>query len=62
MRNGFLTVNYEDNGVGMNAASGKNGLGMISMQSRVSILKAQLKLESEKGKGVHYILKVPLSS
>ncbi|MCB9188413.1 MAG: tetratricopeptide repeat protein [Flavobacteriales bacterium] len=61
LRNGFLTLNYEDNGVGIDTGSLKNGLGLISIQSRVAMLKAQLKLETEPEKGVLYILKIPIS-
>lgn len=51
---GVNTCFYEDNGVGfdMNNAENQKGLGMKNIESRVSFLNGNIKVDSAKGKGI----------
>lgn len=54
-----LQVIYRDNGKGIEAVNEKRstlGLGTRSIQERVQLLKGQLELKSEPGRGVEYTL------
>jgi PAS domain S-box-containing protein len=54
-----LQLRYRDNGKGMEISGvqhAASGLGTRSIQERVQLLKGQLELNSQPGKGVEYIL------
>ena len=53
-------LTYEDDGVGFEKSELKKGLGMKSIESRVHLLKGSFLLESEPGKGLLAIIKVPI--
>ncbi|CAG5076494.1 tetratricopeptide repeat-containing sensor histidine kinase [Parvicella tangerina] len=60
IRNNFLTLTYEDDGKGFDRTQKEAGLGVLNIESRVGVLRGEMKFESERGKGVLYILKIPL--
>jgi signal transduction histidine kinase len=55
-----LIYKYSDNGIGFNpGSSGKTGLGMKSIESRVNYLNGKLTLKSEKNSGMHVNIQLP---
>lgn len=60
IRNKRLTLTYEDNGIGFKGGKLKEGFGVLNLKTRVSVIKGELKFESEEGEGVLYILNIPL--
>ncbi len=58
-----LILQTKDDGAGFNYAiesTAANGLGLLNLQSRVSVLNAQLNVNSEPGKGASYQIIIPL--
>lgn len=57
--NGFIKLVVRDNGIGFDVAETSKGNGLLNMKARAKEMKAQLKIESEKGNGtsVELILK-----
>jgi two-component system, NarL family, sensor histidine kinase UhpB len=57
--NGMIKLSVRDNGTGFNVAQTSKGNGLLNMKARAEEMKAQLKIESEKGSGtnVELILK-----
>ncbi|MFN0190350.1 MAG: tetratricopeptide repeat protein [Bacteroidia bacterium] len=57
--NGLIKLSVRDNGIGFDVAQTSKGNGFLNMKMRAEEMKAQLKIESEKGKGtnVELILK-----
>lgn len=59
---GNLSMMISDNGGGFNAkealrmTSGKGNLGLLSMRERADLINADLKIDSEPGKGTKFIL------
>ncbi|OAB78595.1 sensor histidine kinase [Cochleicola gelatinilyticus] len=49
--NDSLHIEAKDDGVGFNATSNFAGIGMKNMKNRAKVVKAKLKIHSEKGKG-----------
>jgi signal transduction histidine kinase len=62
--NGFLEIDYDDNGIGYDAEkvmqSETASLGLRSIQSRVNFLNGILETDTAPGKGVRYRLRIPL--
>ena len=54
-----IYIVIEDNGIGMDLQSAKEGLGMANIRSRVDYLGGELKVESTTGVGTTLTLKVP---
>lgn len=55
-----LLYNYSDDGVGFNTTNtGKTGLGMKSIESRVNYLNGKITLTSEKNSGMHVNIQLP---
>lgn len=50
----------EDDGIGFDLKNSRDGLGMGNMQTRVELLKGELEVRSEPGKGCAVIVKLPL--
>lgn len=56
-----VQLEVKDNGVGfdVNQAEANRGLGLVSMQERAHLVRGELFVESEPGKGARIIVKVP---
>lgn len=58
-----LILQTKDNGIGFNynaQQNENNGLGLLNMQSRVSVLNAQMHVLTEPGKGTSYLISIPI--
>ena len=55
---GLIRVTIRDNGVGFDVNQISTGNGLLSMRSRAEEMKAELKIESELGKGTNVELKL----
>ena len=52
---------YEDDGIGMDITESKGkGMGLISVESRVSYLRGSINFESEKNKGIKFTINIPM--
>ena len=51
--NGLIKLAIRDNGVGFDVAQTSKGNGLLNMKNRAEEMKAQLKIESEKGSGTN---------
>jgi len=63
-RHGYASLIVEDNGVGFVAAAPdttSQGLGLIGMRERASLVGGHLQIESEVGRGTTIVLRVPLA-
>jgi len=58
-----LSLIIRDHGVGFDIHSGqhKGGLGLISMQERVRLVRGEFSLETQPGRGVNVMIRVPLN-
>ncbi len=56
-----LVVEYEDDGKGFDPKnlSGKKGMGVDNIQSRVNYLKGSLSFSSKENEGVSYLIRIP---
>jgi PAS domain S-box-containing protein len=63
-QNGFLSLSVSDNGRGFNPAelSGPEGLGLLGMRERASLVGGELEVNSVIGSGTQVYFKVPLES
>jgi len=63
-RNGFLSLSVSDNGRGFNPdeLSGPEGLGLLGMRERASLVDGELEVNSVIGSGTQVYFKVPLNS
>ena len=64
-RQGHAVLIVEDNGVGFAGAESDSmgqGLGLIGMRERASLVGADLQIESEVGRGTTIVLRVPLAA
>jgi signal transduction histidine kinase len=60
---GILCFHSQDNGVGFNPdqpGTTDGGLGLKNLQSRVSVMGGELRLQTTPGKGVHCYFEIPL--
>jgi signal transduction histidine kinase len=61
-QNNDIQLTIRDSGVGFDAANiHKAGLGLVSMQERVNLIKGQFSIKSEPGWGTEIIVTAPLS-
>jgi two-component system, NarL family, sensor histidine kinase UhpB len=51
--NGLIKLAIRDNGIGFDVAQTSKGNGLLNMKSRAEEMKAQFKIESEKGSGTY---------
>ena len=61
-KNNLLILQTEDDGIGFNYKASQiesSGLGLLNIQSRVSVLNAQLTVNSEPGKGTSFQVIIP---
>jgi two-component system, sensor histidine kinase LadS len=56
-----VTMIFEDNGKGFDAATVKKGIGFSSLSSRVELLNGDIKYEKADGIGTMAIVKIPIS-
>ncbi|NJM81011.1 MAG: hypothetical protein HC854_17920 [Flavobacterium sp.] len=56
----FVTLQITDDGIGFNENKVKKGIGLKNMFQRASIIKAELNVSSEIGKGTTVLLKIPV--
>lgn len=56
-----LRVTYKDNGVGLPENINNLGLGLYNIESRVQSLKAEYAVNSNPGKGVEFVIEIPLT-
>lgn len=55
-----LVIEYQDDGIGFSNTEPKNGLGMKSIQSRLSLLNGSLEIKNP-GKGIHFLMEIDLA-
>ena len=58
-----LHIASQDNGIGFHynsKLSESTGLGLRSLQNRVSLINGTIRIESEKGKGTSYLIQIPV--
>ncbi len=58
----LVTMIFEDNGKGFDAATVKKGIGFSSLSSRVELLNGDIKYEKAEGAGTMAIVKIPISN
>lgn len=55
-----IVLVYSDDGVGMKLSEGQhNGIGLYNIESRLSMLSASYKVDSEPGKGYSFTITIP---
>lgn len=62
-KNQRLYINTKDDGIGFNYEGMKatdGGLGLLNLQSRVEVLNGELKINTQTGKGVIFLIEIPL--
>lgn len=60
VRNNFLQITYEDDGVGFNSATVKKGLGLNSLNSRIEMVKGTLEFDATTTVGTTAYIKIPV--
>ncbi len=57
-----LNINYKDDGIGFNVEKKieSKSIGLQSIQSRVNFLNGSIEAKSEPGKGINYLLQIPI--
>ena len=58
---GELNLIYQDNGVGFDPSAVRHGIGLESMQLRAGRYEGTVFIDSRPGKGVNFVLEIPLS-
>lgn len=61
-KTGILMVSLKDNGIGFDKKilNGKNGMGLMNVQSRVESFNGEIMIESSPGKGTFYHIEIPV--
>jgi len=57
-----LFIMVEDNGLGFDISNVKQGLGFGNLQSRVNVLRGEMEIYSDIGKGTSVTVHIPLST
>lgn len=60
---GKLYIQTKDDGIGFNyqeMMTNAGGLGLLNLQSRVEVLKGQLKVNTQAGKGTSFLIEIPV--
>ena len=60
IHNDRLSLSIEDDGIGFNAETKKNGIGLKNMQSRIDKLNGELLISSKKDEGTLIVAMIPL--
>jgi tetratricopeptide (TPR) repeat protein len=55
-----LKINYSDNGAGCSMQAIKNGNGLQNVENRIFSINGKLTFETEKGKGLKIMIRIPL--
>lgn len=55
----FLSIIYQDDGIGFMKKGSSDGLGQKNMAMRIDLLNGSYKLKTKPGKGVKYIILIP---
>ncbi|NIJ53809.1 sensor histidine kinase [Dyadobacter arcticus] len=55
-----LILRYRDNGAGFEPSAKVSGNGLLNIQNRVTLLKGEIRIDSEKGKGTGIEISVPV--
>lgn len=58
----MLLIKYKDNGVGLPENRTHQGLGLLNIESRIQSLKGDYTVQSHPGKGVEFIIEIPLTA
>src|SRR5262249_44417404 len=61
-REGCVVLTIRDRGVGFNVAQKRSGLGLTSMQERVSLVHGLFEMDSTPGSGTRIRVTVPIST
>jgi signal transduction histidine kinase len=63
-KKGVLVLTVADDGVGFHpdAVKGRGGLGLIGMEERARLVKGELTITSQPGKGARIALRIPMNS
>ncbi|KEO75515.1 ATP-binding protein [Anditalea andensis] len=56
----LVNIIVDDNGIGMDLSKIKQGFGFLTIQSKVSLLKGTLHIESREGHGTMILIDIPL--
>lgn len=56
-----LMINYKDNGVGLPENVNNQGLGLYNVESRIQSLKGEYMVNNNPGKGVEFMIEIPLT-
>ncbi len=64
LEKGFIALTVADDGVGFDqdAVKRRDGLGLIGMEERARLVKGQLTITSQPGKGARIALRIPMNS
>jgi signal transduction histidine kinase len=59
-----IVLTVVDDGIGFHpgAVKGRGGLGLIGMEERARLVKGQLTVNSQPGKGARIALRIPVNS
>ncbi|MEJ8841488.1 ATP-binding protein [Lacibacter sp. H375] len=60
-RNGLIHLFYKDDGKGMESDFSKDGIGIKSMRSRVTMLNGYMEMNSKHGKGTEFYFALPIN-
>ena len=55
-----LIIEMEDDGVGYKSEDRQPGLGSISVETRIMLMKGQISVSSKPGMGVNWMITIPL--
>lgn len=55
----YISIIYQDNGIGFHPSTAKNGVGLLNIGSRIDKLSGELNIESNKN-GSTFIIEIPL--
>lgn len=58
--NGILKITVEDFGIGFNAKSNSDGMGLNGIKERANLLRAELEIKSNINEGTTIILSIPI--
>lgn len=58
----MLLITYKDNGVGLPENRMHQGLGLLNIESRIQSLKGDYTVHSHPGKGVEFVIEIPLTA
>lgn len=60
LKDQLLMISYNDNGVGYDAQTQNEGLGLSNIQNRISLLNGTHSVQTSPGKGTEILLRIPV--